>query len=243
MNNPSNTSIRQLGTILSVWAHPDDESYSCAGIMALAVENGQKVVCITATKGELGVQYAKRWPPDQLADIRAEEMEEALDIIGVNDHHWLGYADGGCKQIPVAEAAAKLKQYIEQYSPDTILTFGPEGLTGHDDHCSVSRWVDEATKDTDIAVYHAVELREIYEAMKRADDEFNIFFNIDKPPIVEENECDLLLCLPDSLLIKKYQSLCAMPSQTEAMFTKFGKDNICKMVCSEAFVRAKDKTF
>jgi LmbE family N-acetylglucosaminyl deacetylase len=232
------TAISELGTILSVWAHPDDESYACAGIMATAVENGQKVICVTATKGEKGVQDAKRWPPERLAEIRAEEMEEALDILGVQEHFWLGYKDGACKQVTFQEGAAKIRKFIDRYKPETILTFGPDGMTGHDDHRTVSHWVSEAVKGTHVTVYHAVQLRALYEEMREADKAFNIFFNIDKPPLAEENDCDLLLCLPDETLIKKYHCLCAMPSQTGAMFSKFGQDTICKMVCSEAFVKA-----
>ena len=48
------TDVRSLGTILGVWAHPDDEAYLSAALMALAVQNGQRVVCVTATRGELG---------------------------------------------------------------------------------------------------------------------------------------------------------------------------------------------
>lgn len=231
--------IKQLGTILSVWAHPDDESWTAAGIMATAIENGQKVVCITATKGEQGIQDESRWPAAKLGEIRASELRAALDILGIKDHHWLGFADGGCKDAPTDEAVAQIKKYIDKYKPDTILTFGPEGFTGHDDHATVSKWVDEAVKDTKISVYQAVQPREEYEKMLEADEKFNIFFNIDKPPLVEANECDLLFRLDVELLDKKFRCLNAMPSQTEAMFKHFGKDFICNMICSEAFVKAK----
>src|SRR3990170_7980876 len=42
-----------LGTILGVWAHPDDETYLCGGLMARAGRAGDRVVGITATPGEL----------------------------------------------------------------------------------------------------------------------------------------------------------------------------------------------
>src|SRR4249919_2707816 len=53
------------GTILSVWAHPDDETYLAAGLMAAAVQAGQRVVCVTATRGELGSTDPDRWPPGE----------------------------------------------------------------------------------------------------------------------------------------------------------------------------------
>ncbi len=42
-----------LGDIVAVWAHPDDESYLAAGVMAIARANGARVTCVTATDGEL----------------------------------------------------------------------------------------------------------------------------------------------------------------------------------------------
>lgn len=42
--------VANLGTILGVWAHPDDETYLSAGLMASAVRSGCRVVCVTATR-------------------------------------------------------------------------------------------------------------------------------------------------------------------------------------------------
>jgi LmbE family N-acetylglucosaminyl deacetylase len=47
--------ISELGTILSVWPHPDDDAYLCPGAMAMATAAGSRVVCVTGTRGELGV--------------------------------------------------------------------------------------------------------------------------------------------------------------------------------------------
>ena len=43
------TTIAELGTILSIWAHPDDETYLAGGLMASARDGGQRVVCASAT--------------------------------------------------------------------------------------------------------------------------------------------------------------------------------------------------
>lgn len=233
--------IKQLGTILGVWAHPDDESFSCGGILAAAVKNGQDIACITATKGELGVQDAERWPPERLGEIRAAEMVAALKEIGCTHHHWLGYPDGGCKDVNAEEAINKITKFINEYQPDTILTFGPDGMTGHDDHRTVSAWATEAAKRANkpITVYYAVQLDEAYEKFRPADEQFNIFFNIDKPPLKTAEECDILMHLPDDLLDIKYAALKAMPSQTESMFKAFDKQTMCAMLSDETFVRAK----
>lgn len=211
--------VRLLGTILVVGAHPDDESFTAAGIMAAAVENGQRVACVTATKGEMGVQDAERWPPARLGEIRVDELKAALAILGVKEHHWLDYPDGGCNAVPFQEAVERLKGIIRQLQPDTVLTFGPDGLTGHPDHQTVSKWVDAAVKGTNATVYHAVEEASSYEDfLKEADKQFNIYFNIDEPPVYSEEECDIAFCLTPQQFDKKKRAMMAMPSQTEALF-------------------------
>ena len=47
-------SMERLGTLLLVWAHPDDDIYTSAGLMAAAARAGDRVVDVTATRGEGG---------------------------------------------------------------------------------------------------------------------------------------------------------------------------------------------
>ncbi len=233
--------VRALGTILSVWAHPDDETFSCAGIMAAAVANGQRVICITATKGEAGSHDVKRWPPDTIGEVRARELHAALECLGVKEHYWLEYIDGTLADVPEAEGAAVVLGYIDKYQPDTILTFGPDGITGHTDHISVSRWAGlaAAQADTSPTVYQAVETVEKYERyFKQADELFDIYFNIDQPQLYDEAECDIFFLLSRELCDQKRRALAVMPSQTEGMMEYFKGELFNKAFCSEAFVRA-----
>ena len=55
-----------LGTVLGVWAHPDDDIYLSAGLMAAAVDAGSRVVYVTATRGEGGSMDEERWPPETM---------------------------------------------------------------------------------------------------------------------------------------------------------------------------------
>lgn len=132
--------VRRLGTILGIWAHPDDEAYLAGGVMAAAAEAGQRVGCVTATAGEHGTDDPSRWPPARLGRVRRRELAAALRVLGVHEHTWLDYPDGGCSDAPTGEAVARLVDIIERYRPDTILTFGPDGITGHPDHMAVGRW-------------------------------------------------------------------------------------------------------
>src|SRR3954464_8854156 len=86
----------RLGTVLGIWAHPDDEAFLSAGLMAAARDAGNRVVCVTATMGERGTDDPVRWPPDRLPRDGAGELSASLDVLGVREHHYLGLVDGTC---------------------------------------------------------------------------------------------------------------------------------------------------
>lgn len=227
--------IKSLGTILGIWAHPDDETFCSGGIMARAAENGQEVICVTATRGEKGVQNAEKWPAETLGETRTHELAKALKILGVQQHHWLNCSDGACDTADNTEVVAQLKKFITQYKPDTILTFGPDGLTGHPDHQAVSNWASEAAKGTGVKVYQAAQLRSLYEETREADEKFNIFFNVTRPILSEERDCGLVFELPKDVLTRKCQALQAMPSQYQKIHAGLGDELFQKMFSKEAF--------
>src|SRR5262245_43604729 len=94
MTAPS-VATAELGTILSLWAHPDDETYLSAGVMAAAADRDQRVVCVSATAGEHGTPHPDVWPPDRLGRIRRWEAAAAMAVLGVTEHRILGLPDGG----------------------------------------------------------------------------------------------------------------------------------------------------
>lgn len=208
--------------------------------MAVAVQNGQSVIVITATRGEKGIQDESRWPAERLGQIRADEMAEALRRLGVNKNHWLDLPDGDCAHCDQTEAVGRIAKLISEHQPDTILTFGPDGLTGHDDHKTVSKWAALARYQAASAakIYHAVQTTQEYEAMREADEQLDIFFNIDKPPLYDKAECDICFCMDDDVFDKKFSALRAMPSQTETLLNNYG-DKMCESLSVEAFVRAE----
>lgn len=231
--------IKGLGTIMGIWAHPDDETFWMGGVMAVATANGQMVVCVTATKGERGVQDESRWPANELAEIRERELKASFAILGVSEHHWLGYIDGECEQVDSTEAALCLAELIKQYRPNTIISFGPDGMTGHPDHIATSKWA-LAARDlagSDAQVYHAIQTKEQYEAMLDADKDHDIFFNVDEPCVCDREDCDIYFVLADEIYDKKYRALEAMPSQTDGLLKTHGQ-SLRASEGVEAFVRA-----
>lgn len=241
MNNTS--SIKSLGTILGMWAHPDDESWLSAGIMREALANGQRVACVTATCGEKGESAdEQRWPLRELGRIRKDELLAALSVIGVNEHYFLGCIDGECSNQDENKVLDRLVEIYKTVQPDTILTFGPEGLTGHPDHKAVSHWSDSLVsstighnKNTQILWYR--ESQEWYEHRgKQIGKQFNIYFMIDKPPTIPEADMDLCFRLNDYQVAKKVQALKLQPSQTDTMFQQLSNNDIRGMVACEGFM-------
>lgn len=233
--------IKQLGTIMFVGAHPDDESFTSAGLLSAAVSNNQIVVCVTATMGEKGVQDESRWPVIDLADIRTAEMEQVMQLIGVKYYHCLGYSDGHCVNVSIEEAVSKIDEFIDKYHVDTIITFGPDGLSGHVDHQTVSGWVNQAVlnRGDEVSVYQVVQPKVLYEYMKEADEKYDIFFNIDEPPLVDEITSDIYFTLSPDLSDKKFSILTSMPSQYDKLIQSYGKDFVCEITCIEAFTKVK----
>lgn len=229
--------LKRLGTILFVGAHPDDETFCCGGLLAMAVRNGQRVLCVTATRGEGGVQDAHRWPPERMAEIRTQELGKALKILGMSEHYWLNYHDGTCDQVPEDDASKAIAGIIERSKVDTIITFGPDGLTGHPDHQSVSKWASAAAhiSTRHPRIYHIVQPRAPYEAyLKAADRELNMFFMTAKPPLADPADCGIYLELDERSVIQKFRALQAMPSQYTKILQVFPAEKFRKAFGIEA---------
>ena len=139
-------SVMSHRTLLGVWAHPDDEAYTSAGLMAEFRRRGDRVVVVTATLGERGTSDPEAWPPHRLAPRaprRAAQQPRRCSASTSCTCSATKTAAASCTTAPTAIAA-----YIADIEPDVIVTFGPEGMTGHPDHRAVSRWTTDAWAET-----------------------------------------------------------------------------------------------
>lgn len=234
------TEVFELGTILSVWAHPDDETYLSGGIMSLARRNGQRVVCVSATAGELGTPDPDAWPPDRLGRLRRWEAAAAMAVLGVAEHHFLGYPDGGLAALDSSEPIAKLRTLLDDVRPDTVLTFGPDGMTFHPDHQTVSKWVTEAVRTyrPTARLLHCVGTSEHYAAWQQRYEEWGVFMTDERPIGVPEAEVDLCIKLSDEVLDQKIAALSSMYSQVAPAIALMGLDDYQRSNATEAYVRA-----
>ncbi len=140
--------------LLTVHAHPDDESSKGAGSVALYHAEGIHTVLVCCTGGEEGeVLNPAMDTPEvhaRLADIRHEELAEATRVIGYDEVVMLGYRDSGMAgseananpasfaQAPQDEAVERLVAIVRRTRPQVMVVYGDD-QSGypHPDHLRV----------------------------------------------------------------------------------------------------------
>jgi LmbE family N-acetylglucosaminyl deacetylase len=147
----------RTGGLAAVLAHPDDESFGCAGALALAHDAGRAVRLLVATRGEAGAPDGM--PDDDFGNRREDELRCAAGKIGFDEVTLLeGYPDGGLADATFSELVDDIALWLADRRPDTVITFGAHGVTGHPDHVvigSATRWAIEQLAESGIAP-HAV---------------------------------------------------------------------------------------
>ena len=227
------------GPVLSVWAHPDDETYLSAGVMSAAIRAGHNVTCVTATKGEFGSPDPDEWPPARLGLLRTHEMAAAMAVVGVTDHRFLGYYDGHCEAADQQVAVARIADIMAEVKPTTIVTFGPDGMTGHPDHIAVSNWTTAAWKQLGMPG-DLLYARVTPEIDRRHGEDFHLY-DIFPPgfPVIASPEDELVeLHLSDTEVDRKLAMLGCHSSQTRPLFNALGVSRIESMWRIETFVTA-----
>ncbi|MDP9329745.1 MAG: PIG-L family deacetylase [Actinomycetota bacterium] len=130
-----------------VVAHPDDDTFGCAGTVALHADDpGFRFVLVHSTNGEAGMisdpALATR---ETLGEVRQEEDRRSWTVLGrePDRHEWLGYPDGSLAEF-ADELVERLVTIFRDERPDVVISFGPDGVTGHPDHIAAGRAAAEA---------------------------------------------------------------------------------------------------
>lgn len=130
--------------VLAVFAHPDDET-SVGALLAKLADEGHSVYLVSITSGQKGVTAHAGIPAgEKLGAAREEELRCAAKALGIHEPFLLGFEDQGISS-PAAKAkvAGRLREIISQVKPDVIVTWGPDGVTGHPDHRAASNITTE----------------------------------------------------------------------------------------------------
>lgn len=122
--------------IVCVFAHPDDEAFGPSGtIYKLAKDNDVYILC--ATKGQAG-QDSNSKAKSSLTTRRAKELTESAKHLGVKKVHFLSFKDGTLSNNLYHRLAEKVQAHLEKLKPEIVITFEPQGISGHIDHITVS---------------------------------------------------------------------------------------------------------
>src|SRR3989304_477838 len=127
--------------LLAVFAHPADETFRCGGTLALLARRGGRVWVLCATRGEAGVPDMD---PEGPGRIREADLQFACRALGIEPPRLLDYQDATLAQVNESEAVAQVTSAVRELRPQVLLTWPPDGLSGHPDHVAVSRWAGEA---------------------------------------------------------------------------------------------------
>ena len=132
--------------ILAVFAHPDDETSAAAGTLTHYAREGVDIHVVTATRGERGalgtgdLRIARR----DLPAVREAELRTVLALYGAHPPILLGYRDQALSTADFATLTHDVLQVMAAVRPDVVITFGPSGISGHDDHITIHRAATEA---------------------------------------------------------------------------------------------------
>jgi LmbE family N-acetylglucosaminyl deacetylase len=232
------TDIDGLGTVLGIWAHPDDDIYVSSGLMVAGVNAGERVVDVTATRGEGGSMDVERWPPASMGEVRTKELLRSLDILGVKEHRFLdGPVDTDMQTGLDESGAAQVRDIMADVQPHTVLTFGPDGMTGHEGHKSVCRWATDAFHDVAPAgarLFYATQTPEFVAEWLPKLEPFDMFLP-GSPPITPREELAICFALPPDILERKVRAIEAHESQIEGLLEVFGEDGFKAFMAEEFF--------
>lgn len=137
-----------MTTLAVIVAHPDDDTFGCAGTVALHdTDPGFRFVLVHVTSGEAGeIAEGSGATRDTLGAVREEEDRRSWVALGrVPDRHeFLRLPDGGVAGLPPEELTERIAEVLRQERPDVVLTFGPDGITAHPDHIRTGEAASEA---------------------------------------------------------------------------------------------------
>jgi len=126
--------------MLVILAHPDDESFAVGGTLAKYSHQNVQVILLCATRGEAGIPGVN---PEEAGDTRERELRQAAEHLGI-EVHFLGYQDGELVNMKPGMLLETIACWIDLVQPQVIITFGPEGVSGHPDHVTISHVVTQA---------------------------------------------------------------------------------------------------
>ena len=126
-------------TVLSLFAHPDDETFGPGGTLARLADEGHALHLMCATRGESGsIGKSSSYGRRRLAALREAELEAAREVLGIRSLEIIGLPDGGLRRLEPETLVLPFVRAIRTFRPDILITFHADGISGHADHRTVT---------------------------------------------------------------------------------------------------------
>jgi LmbE family N-acetylglucosaminyl deacetylase len=122
---------------MAVFAHPDDESIACGGLLALCADEGMRVSLVCATRGEDGLDRSGGLSDESLSTRRVRELAAAADVLGIETVTLLDFEDGMLPWVDGDDLDDAIAAAISRWAPDAVVTFDEDGLYWHPDHIAI----------------------------------------------------------------------------------------------------------
>ncbi|MBI4730601.1 MAG: PIG-L family deacetylase [Chloroflexi bacterium] len=125
---------------MSIHAHPDDQEFTVAGMLARWAQNGCQVVSVIVTSGEAGSNDPSKnadYKPE-LASLREAEQSAANAVLGITETVFLRYPDGALE--PTLDLRRDLTRLVRRCRPEAVVIGDPQGVfygngyINHPDH-------------------------------------------------------------------------------------------------------------
>ncbi len=144
-DTPSRVLDREGVRVVGIFAHPDDESVCAGGTLARYAGEGADVRVVSLTRGGAGqIRDAAVATRGTLPSVREGELRRAGDELGLAGTRCLDLEDGTLDRVDPEELVAIATSLLEELQPDVVITFGPDGFSGHPDHAAVGAAVTAA---------------------------------------------------------------------------------------------------
>jgi LmbE family N-acetylglucosaminyl deacetylase len=199
--------------------------------------DGGHVTLVTLTDGELGFPADDDRPPVERRRRRRTELHAAMAAIGVSDIRPLGLPDGGVPGATERDVSRSLRGILADARPDVIVTFGPDGITGHPDHVATSRLATAAwLEHGDGELWYAAKTVSWLDEWRWLHDRFDIWMT-EEPTGVANEDVELDLLLEAGPLDRKRRVLAEHASQTVTVADAMGEEGYRRWISQETFRR------
>ncbi|TQI71416.1 LmbE family N-acetylglucosaminyl deacetylase [Gramella sp. Hel_I_59] len=145
---------RDLGKVIIVAPHPDDESLGCGGLIAHLATQNAEVSVLFLTNGDASHPNSSKFPQNKLGKLRKSEAINACKILGVKEKNliFLNASDGKLAEKFKNDDSVvnELKELFQQKEPDTI--FAPWRRDHHIDHIAAYNLINKAAESLESTI-------------------------------------------------------------------------------------------